>query len=82
MYNCMLSQINRDDFPYAIRILRWLTFASRPLYLSEVAEVAALDPHRRLAFDPDEILQDSSEVLSICSGLVNVTHADPATRLS
>jgi hypothetical protein len=55
----MLSQIDRDNFPYAIRILRWLTSASRPLYLSKVAEVAARDPD-----------------LSICSGLVTVTHAD------
>jgi ankyrin repeat protein len=72
MYNRILGQIAKDDVPYAIRILRWLTFASRPLYLKEVAEVAALDPDYRPAFDRDEVLQDPAEVLAICSSLVTV----------
>jgi ankyrin repeat protein len=72
MYNRILGQIDEADVPYAIRILRWLTFAPRPLYLTEVAEVAGLDPDRCPAFDRDEILQDPSDVLTICSSLVNI----------
>jgi ankyrin repeat protein len=74
MYNRILGQIEKEDVPYAIRILRWLAFASRPLYLREVAEVATLDSDRKPAFDRDEVLQDPSEVLTICSSLVTVVH--------
>jgi hypothetical protein len=72
MYNRILSAIKEDDRPYAIRILRWLAFSSRPLLLAEVAEVAALDSDRCPTFDRDEILQDPWDVLSICSSLVTV----------
>jgi ankyrin repeat protein len=76
MYNRILDQIEDDDVPYAIRILRWLAFASRPLSLREVAEIAALDSNRCPAFDPDEVLQDPSDVLTICSSLVTITDED------
>jgi ankyrin repeat protein len=56
-----------------LRILQWLTFATRPLYLQEVAEIAGMDPDRVSIFDRDEVLEDPNDILSICSSLIVVT---------
>ncbi|KAF2132356.1 hypothetical protein P153DRAFT_272713, partial [Dothidotthia symphoricarpi CBS 119687] len=71
-YNRILGAIKKSDIPYAIRILRWLAFSSRPMMLAEVAEIAAIDADRRPGFDRDEVLEDPLEVLSICSSLVTL----------
>ena len=71
-YDRILSSISDEDAPYAVRILRWLAFSTRPLLLCEVAEVAAIDVDREPAFDGDEILENPIEVLDICSSLVKV----------
>jgi hypothetical protein len=75
-YNRILGTIEESDISYALRILRWLAFSSRPLLLAEVAEVAAIDANRCPAFDRDEVLEDPLEVLSICSSLVTVAASD------
>jgi len=75
-YNRILGAIEESDIPYALRILRWLAFSSRPLLLAEVAEIAAIDVNRCPAFDRDEVLEDPLEVLSICSSLVTVAASD------
>ena len=67
--------IKDTDTSYAIRILRWLAFASRPLKLSEIARIAAIDLERNPAFDRDDILEDPREVLDICSSLVTIREA-------
>ncbi|KAF2006879.1 hypothetical protein P154DRAFT_420933, partial [Amniculicola lignicola CBS 123094] len=72
-YNRILGAIKGDDIIYAVRILRWLTFSLEPLSLLEVAEVVALDADRHPAFDRDEVLEDHSDILSICSSLVTTT---------
>ena len=73
-YNRILSTISAEDIPYATRILRWLAFSLRPLLLSEVSEVAALDAESSPGFDRDEVLEDPLDVLSICSSLVAVVN--------
>jgi hypothetical protein len=75
-YNRILGAIKESDIPYALRILRWLAFSSRPMLLAEVAEIAAIDANRCPAFDRDEVLEDPLEVLSICSSLVTVIASD------
>jgi hypothetical protein len=72
-YDRILSAISEEDREYATRILQWLTFSARPLTVEEVAEVVAIDVTRNPAFDPDEVLEDPLEVLTICSSLVTVT---------
>lgn len=74
-YERMLSAISEEDSEYAIRILRWLTFSSRPLSIEEVAEVVAIDVGHEPAFNRDEVLEDPLEALSICSSLVTVATA-------
>lgn len=79
-YNRIILSIRKDDITYAIQILRWLVFSPRPLLLTEVAEIAALDADRSPAFDRDEVLEDPLDVLSICSSLVSVVDTNNATN--
>ncbi|KAF2488658.1 HET-domain-containing protein, partial [Lophium mytilinum] len=72
-YNRILCAIDDINSEYAVRILRWLTFSSRPLSLDEVTEVIAIDPERDPAFDGEEVLEDPADVLRICSSLVTIT---------
>ncbi|CAN9382094.1 unnamed protein product [Alternaria alternata] len=75
-YDRILTAIREDDSAYAMRILQWLTFSARPLTVNEVAEIVAIDVAREPAFDRDEVLTDSLEVLDICSGLVTIVEVD------
>ncbi|KAI1522222.1 fibronectin type 3 and ankyrin repeat domain protein 1 [Pyrenophora tritici-repentis] len=72
-YDRILTAISREDCVYAMRILQWLTFSARPLYVREVAEVVAIDVARESAFDRNEVLVDPLEALDICSSLVTIT---------
>jgi ankyrin repeat protein len=58
---------------YAIRVLRWLTFAERPLTLDEIAEIVAIDVDRDTLYDEEEVLEDPMEALDICSSLVSIS---------
>ncbi|KFZ24288.1 hypothetical protein V502_01228 [Pseudogymnoascus sp. VKM F-4520 (FW-2644)] len=71
-YERILCAISDKDSEYAIRILQWLAFSSRPLSVEELAEVAAINVERETAFDRDEVLEDPMEVLDICMSLVSV----------
>ncbi|KAH5574501.1 hypothetical protein HBI24_193910 [Parastagonospora nodorum] len=71
-YDRILHKITQEDSIYAIRVLRWLTFAERPLSLHEIAEAVALVVGRTPVFDKEEVLQDPMEILDICSSLVTV----------
>jgi Ankyrin repeats (3 copies) len=72
-YERILCAIPEEDAEYAIRILRWLAFAKRPLRLNEIAEIVAFDPRREIPFDENEVLEDPLEVMDICSSLVSMT---------
>lgn len=63
-YDRILCAIDKDDFKYAVRILRWLAFSSRPLLLQEVAEVVAIDLERNPSFHIDKVLEHPSDVLN------------------
>jgi hypothetical protein len=71
-YERILCTINDTDSEYAMGILRWLAFSSRPLSVEELAEVVAINVERETVFDRDEVLEDPMEVLNICMGLVSV----------
>ena len=66
---------------YAMRILQWLTFSARPLSVTEVAQVVAIDVAREPAFDRNEVLVDPLEALDICSSLVTITKNEEDGRL-
>ena len=87
-YERILCAISDKDSEYAIRILQWLAFSSRPLSVEELAEVVAIDVERETAFDRDEVLEDPMEVLDICISLVSVvmiegpSSSEPSRHLS
>jgi ankyrin repeat protein len=76
-YERILCSISEEDVEYAIRILRWLSFSARPLLPEEVAQAVAIDPERHAPVDMDEVLEDPSDVLDICSSLVILTTISP-----
>ncbi|KFY32241.1 hypothetical protein V493_00374, partial [Pseudogymnoascus sp. VKM F-4281 (FW-2241)] len=71
-YERILCTISDEDSEYAMRILQWLAFSSRPLSVEELAEVVAINVDRETAFDRNEVLEDPMEVLDICTSLVSV----------
>jgi ankyrin repeat protein len=72
-YDRVLCGIAEEDSVYAIRILRWLTFAERPLTMDEIAEVVAIDVDRNTPYDEEEVLEDPMEALDICSSLISIS---------
>ncbi|KAI6887757.1 Pfs, NACHT and ankyrin domain protein [Hortaea werneckii] len=76
-YDRMILKI--DESPNgeeALNILRFLTFAQRPLSAEELLEVTGIvltdgDP----IFDKDEVLQDLRDILRICLSLVSIIPA-------
>ncbi|KAK2808558.1 hypothetical protein FQN50_004590 [Emmonsiellopsis sp. PD_5] len=76
-YDRILLSIDEEYSEFARRILTWLAFSARPLGLSEVAEVVAVDTDNGL--DPDGVLEDPTDVMVICSTLVTITA--PAGRI-
>ncbi|XP_014558237.1 hypothetical protein COCVIDRAFT_36442 [Bipolaris victoriae FI3] len=79
-YDRILSAISEDDSRYAITILRWLTFAARPLSLGEVAEIVAINLDDEATFDRDEVLEDPLDVLNICSSMVTISTEESETQ--
>lgn len=72
-YGRILSRIGKNDVGRAQRILQWLAFSARPLFIEELAEVVAIDVIPDSGFDRDEVLVNPLEVLDICSSLITVT---------
>lgn len=67
-YAKILSQISDDDYEVAMRILHWLLFAG-PLYIEELAELAAMDMNAE-PFEDIDRLWDPFDVLNICPNLL------------
>jgi hypothetical protein len=71
-YERILTSIDEEYEEYALRILRWLTFAREPPTLEAVAEIVAIDATHELAFDVEEVLDDAEDALTVCGSLVTV----------
>jgi ankyrin repeat protein len=71
-YERILCDIDDTSFAYALKMLRWLTFSARPLFLEEMIEVIAIDVHDDPRFDPERRLPDSRDIMTICSSLITL----------
>ncbi|KAK0644310.1 ankyrin repeat-containing domain protein [Cercophora newfieldiana] len=71
-YERLLAEISKCDAQEGMSILVWMAFATRPLTLQEVADIAVLRPGDA-PLDPDDKLFDPLEVLRICRGLISVS---------
>lgn len=74
-YERILCAIRKEDSEYAIRILRWLAFSTRPLLVEEISQVVAINSERDPVFDRDEVLEDPQDALDICSSLITITES-------
>ena len=59
-----------------------LLLSFRPLLIEEIAEVVAIDVERNPAFNREDVLEDPSDVLSICSSLVTITTTTSSVQSS
>ncbi|KAK0301955.1 hypothetical protein LTR91_024452 [Friedmanniomyces endolithicus] len=81
-YARILSRIDEgQNAEEALKILRSLAYAERPLTANEVLEVTGILTEKDSShFDEDEVLRDSRDSLRICSSLVSITSSgDGAT---
>ena len=71
-YDQILSKVKAENYQLATKLLRWLTFSTRPLRLEEIAEVVAIDFNSSPPFDLDKRFENPRDILEICSSLVSV----------
>jgi hypothetical protein len=57
----------------ALKILTWLTHAERPLTATEVLQVTGIVMEGAQRFEGEEVLEDSNDILRLCSSLVSIT---------
>jgi hypothetical protein len=71
-YDRILLGIKKKDHSYVKVFLQWLSFAVRPLGLTELAATAAVDlsAENGAEYISDNELQDIRDVLKMCSSLV------------
>ncbi|GES59935.1 vegetative incompatibility protein HET-E-1 [Aspergillus terreus] len=80
MYSQMLLRIPEEWEPLALKILQWLTYSTRQLSITEVAEALCVDCEEIPRFDPDRRLLDPQDVLQACPGLVVTVDIDADTE--
>jgi ankyrin repeat protein len=69
-YANILCDIDQDNTKDALKILQWLAYSARPLRIEEVADVIAVNIKNRPRIDPDSILPEPRDILTICSSLI------------
>src|SRR5579871_1436611 len=82
MYRETMERItdqNEFDRQLALRVLSWVSYASRPLTLKELQHALASEDSRRM-FDEENIVDDDL-LLSSCAGLVAFDRENGDVRL-
>lgn len=77
-YERILDNIPEIVRPYAVTVLRFLTYSPRPLRLLEILDAIATNPQEKPAFRPENRFPNPREVLNICSSLVNLVTRESA----
>ncbi len=75
IYVRILCTIKVEYCSYAFKILQWLVFSVRSLSIQEAAEILAIDEEAERGFNPEYRLEDSRDILTICSSLVTIAIA-------
>ncbi|KAL9035416.1 MAG: hypothetical protein Q9214_006591, partial [Letrouitia sp. 1 TL-2023] len=71
-YSRILCNIPDEYSDYAISILRWLAYATRPMYLEELGELIAVNLLGDPWFDPETRFPDPRDLLDIFPGLLQI----------
>ncbi|CAG8977987.1 hypothetical protein HYALB_00001869, partial [Hymenoscyphus albidus] len=69
-YERILLRIDERDREAALKLLRWVCFASRPITLKEATEVLAINADEQLCYDPDLKPIDPQDIMFLCSTLL------------
>ena len=71
-YDQILLGIDKKDWYYTKTFLMWLCFAVRPLTLKELAATVTVDlaAENGPQFQPENQIQDISDVLKMCSSFI------------
>ena len=81
-YARMLCTIPEEYSDYAATVLRWLTYALRPMRLGELGELVAVNLAGNPWFDPDARFPDLRDLLDICSSLIQVEQSSKDLEVS
>jgi hypothetical protein len=74
-YDRIIGRIDKRYYEDAEKLFRWLAFSIRPLGLSELSEVVAVDFESQDVpwFDCHRRYYDERDVLTVCSGFVSIS---------
>ena len=70
-YERILTKIPAGNTQEALSILRWISFATRPMFVEEIMEICAI----RLEEDPEFEIEEryqARDILNILPGLINI----------
>jgi ankyrin repeat protein len=81
-YERVLLNIPLDHSKYALRILQWLVFSTRPLQINEVAELLVADPEGSPEFDLGRRPFHPRDIASYCGSLVATQPSTEEIRLA
>lgn len=73
-YRRILDNIPESDLSHSRRILTFLTYAERPLYINEAVDVLATTFKKTPSFHPDYRMPVPKRVVNFCSSLVTLTN--------
>ena len=78
VYDRIVSGLDERNLEYVLKILQWLSFSSRPLRLTEIAQVTGVVPDvaQGLRFKSSRACTDPRSVLTICSSFVTEIHGE------
>jgi hypothetical protein len=73
-YDRIIDAIPKQHEVYAIRILQFLVYSTRPLRLEEIVDAVIVQPDKDPCFEPKNRMPDPREITTTCSGLVSVVN--------
>ncbi|KAF7158590.1 hypothetical protein CNMCM5623_003650 [Aspergillus felis] len=71
-YARILAGIDCNYRQYAMKILQFLTYSTRPLTIQEAVDVIVVDPNGDPYFDPSLRMPNPRDIMKVCSSLVSV----------
>jgi hypothetical protein len=69
MYAEALKLVPNEHTQLVSKLLQWLAFSTRPLYIEEIAEIATVDIASSPKFDPDRRLFDPRDIINLCPSI-------------
>ena len=71
-YNRILRDlVSAQQLENAVKVLQWLCFSHRPMRLTEIVEILAIETGDQGGFDPEERLPDPMDIMVVCSSLIS-----------